>query len=78
MGMVSVTSTRGGRSDYVGGTLQTGGKVKAAKFKEQQRRQGSGMSFSLAFTPVQGIELVNPRLGEDKESTTGDRYFGGS
>ncbi|CAD7950838.1 unnamed protein product [Amoebophrya sp. A25] len=97
LGMISVTSTRGGRADYVGGQLtatNTGGsgKVKAAKQKEKQRNEAamkrqrlaagagvreSGMSSSLAFTPVQGIELVNP-VQKKQTIDPADRYFANS
>ncbi|CAD7945214.1 unnamed protein product [Amoebophrya sp. A120] len=88
LGMIQITSTKGKNQDYVGGGLTTG-KVRAAKMKEQQRAQAamkrqrlaagagareSGMSSSLAFTPVQGIELVNPNV-QAKTINPADRYF---
>ncbi|KAG9300378.1 hypothetical protein G9A89_010002 [Geosiphon pyriformis] len=37
----------------------------------------SGLSSSLAFTPVQGIELINPEEAQRKVKEANDRYFGG-
>ena len=37
----------------------------------------SGLSSSLAFTPVQGIELINPEEAQKKVKEANDRYFGG-
>jgi len=34
----------------------------------------SGLSSSLAFTPVQGLELTNPDVQKMKQ--TSDKYFG--
>ncbi|CAG8501013.1 4626_t:CDS:10 [Ambispora gerdemannii] len=37
----------------------------------------SGLSSSLAFTPVQGIELINPEESQRKAKELNDRYFTG-
>ncbi|CAG8479826.1 9683_t:CDS:10 [Paraglomus brasilianum] len=36
----------------------------------------SGLASSLAFTPVQGIELINPEEAQRKVKEANDRYFG--
>jgi len=36
----------------------------------------SGLSSSLVFTPVQGLELVNPELAAKKTQEANNRYFG--
>ena len=36
----------------------------------------SGLSSSLVFTPVQGLELVNPELAAKKAKEANERYFG--
>ncbi|KAJ3091894.1 U4/U6-U5 snRNP complex subunit prp31 [Quaeritorhiza haematococci] len=38
----------------------------------------SGLSSSLAFTPVQGIELENPEIQQQKLKEINERYFSGS
>ncbi len=35
----------------------------------------SGLSSSLAFTPIQGIELENPNARKDAASGTASTYF---
>jgi len=37
----------------------------------------SGLSSSIAFTPVQGIELENPETAQQKLKEISDRYFSG-
>lgn len=37
----------------------------------------SGLSSSLAFTPVQGIELINPEEAQRKIKEANDKYFSG-
>lgn len=39
------------------------------------RRQVSGTASSVAFTPLQGLEIVNPQAAEKKISQAGDKYF---
>ncbi|CAG8647296.1 17579_t:CDS:10 [Acaulospora morrowiae] len=69
---------------------QSSGKIRAAvadprvKAKAPKRHQfmgssgaTSGLSSSLAFTPVQGIELINPDEAQKKAREANDRYFGG-
>ncbi|CAG8436180.1 9506_t:CDS:10 [Diversispora eburnea] len=69
---------------------QSTGKIRAAvadqrvKAKAPKRHQftgssgaTSGLSSSLAFTPVQGIELINPEEAQKKVKEVNDRYFGG-
>ncbi|CAB4492981.1 unnamed protein product [Rhizophagus irregularis] len=69
---------------------QNSGKIRASvadprvKAKAPKRHQflgssgaTSGLSSSLAFTPVQGIELINPEERQRKVKEANDRYFGG-
>ncbi|CAG8692191.1 4137_t:CDS:10, partial [Funneliformis mosseae] len=69
---------------------QNSGKIRASvadprvKAKAPKRHQfmgssgaTSGLSSSLAFTPVQGIELINPEEAQKKVKEANDRYFGG-
>jgi U4/U6 small nuclear ribonucleoprotein PRP31 len=35
----------------------------------------SGLASSVAFTPVKGIELINPELAADKVKKANDKYF---
>merc|ERR1719378_2042908 len=89
MGMLSVSSTIGSKSDIQANSTSGGsGRVKQAKLKEERRnaaaikrqRQAaasgatSGMSSSLAFTPVQGIELAAPAAKAPKLDPS-ERYF---
>ncbi|KAI8807371.1 Nop domain-containing protein [Cladochytrium replicatum] len=37
----------------------------------------SGLSSSLAFTPVQGLELENPEASKQRVKEANDKYFGG-
>ena len=38
----------------------------------------SGLSSSLAFTPVQGLELMNPEVQAAKVRAANSKYFGGT
>lgn len=87
-----------GGGQLAGSNQLSTGRVKQVKAKEQQRAAAamkrqrlaagagareSGMSSSLAFTPVQGIELVNPSLQNQRDVGAGkinpaDRYFANS
>ncbi|CAO3689095.1 unnamed protein product [Umbelopsis vinacea] len=56
-------------------------KVKAAKPTKRWGQQSSGtatsgLSSSLSFTPVQGIELVDPTAAAEKVKQANERYFG--
>jgi len=49
--------------------------------KQKQIKYGSsgatsGLSSSLAFTPVQGLELMNPEAAQQKIKEANLRYFG--
>ena len=66
-----------------------GGKLRAAQKKEKQvkvsqkRRKmiqmssgaTNGLSSSLVFTPVQGIELANPEMMAGKVSAANEKWF---
>ncbi|OQR85801.1 U4/U6 small nuclear ribonucleoprotein Prp31 [Achlya hypogyna] len=52
---------------------QTKLKLKAATFTN---RHQSGLASSLAFTPVQGIELMNPSAAADRVREANKKYFG--
>ena len=54
-------------------------KVKAPK--RQQKSYGSsgltsGLASSLAFTPVQGIELIDPTAAAERAKKANEKYFG--
>jgi U4/U6 small nuclear ribonucleoprotein PRP31 len=55
--------------------------AKRAKGGQQQQKsnisasQGSGLQSSLIFTPVQGIELVNPNVQADKLKAANNKWF---
>uniref|UniRef100_A0A2P2HWN6 U4/U6 small nuclear ribonucleoprotein Prp31 n=1 Tax=Hirondellea gigas TaxID=1518452 RepID=A0A2P2HWN6_9CRUS len=49
--------------------------VYAAGGQTTVRRQVAGTSSSVAFTPLQGLEIVNPHAAENNNSKTGNRYF---
>ncbi|KAG2179677.1 hypothetical protein INT44_006525 [Umbelopsis vinacea] len=56
-------------------------KVKAPKPTKRWGQQSSGtatsgLSSSLSFTPVQGIELVDPTAAAEKVKQANERYFG--
>jgi U4/U6 small nuclear ribonucleoprotein PRP31 len=52
------------------GKLKVNAKDKSAKFNPTSTGGGtSGMASSLAFTPIQGIELANPT--KEKDATSG-------
>ncbi|OQR95753.1 U4/U6 small nuclear ribonucleoprotein Prp31 [Thraustotheca clavata] len=51
---------------------QTKLKLKAASFTKHQ----SGLASSLAFTPVQGIELMNPSAAAERVREANKKYFG--
>jgi U4/U6 small nuclear ribonucleoprotein PRP31 len=57
-------------------------RVKATVSKKYQNKtygssgQSSGLSSSVAFTPVKGIELENPDLQKKRVQEANDRYFG--
>jgi len=53
-------------------------KQKKAMSTGQGQSQVDGLSTSLAFTPVQGIELVNPKTAADKVIAANARWFGAS
>jgi len=74
------------------GLIRQSGKIRAlqndprTKIKlnpKRQRMMGgssgatSGLSSSIAFTPVQGIELENPETAQQKLKEISDRYFSG-
>ncbi|KAI8618914.1 hypothetical protein BC830DRAFT_1060949 [Chytriomyces sp. MP71] len=51
---------------------------KHQKFSTSSGTATSGLSSSLAFTPVQGIELENPEIvAQRKAAMKDDKYFGG-
>ena len=92
MGMLSVTSTAGNKHDLqTGGASGSGRGLKQVKAKEEKRMQaaikrqraaaaaggGGGMSSSLAFTPVQGIELAAPQAPKPNVDPS-ERYFANS
>jgi U4/U6 small nuclear ribonucleoprotein PRP31 len=56
-------------------------RVKAKTPRKQQYMGSSGatsgLSSSLAFTPVQGIELINPEETQRKIKEANDKYFSG-
>lgn len=37
----------------------------------------SGLSSTISFSTVQGMELVNPLLAQDKAKEANDKYFSG-
>ena len=39
------------------------------------RRIVSGMASSVAFTPVQGLEIMNPAAAEAKVNAANQKYF---
>lgn len=39
------------------------------------RRQVSGTASSVAFTPLQGLEIVNPHAAEKKANEANAKYF---
>ncbi|KAG2185857.1 hypothetical protein INT43_002295 [Umbelopsis isabellina] len=56
-------------------------KVKAAKPTKRWGQQSSGtatsgLSTSLSFTPIQGIELADPTAAAEKVKKANERYFG--
>lgn len=70
---------------YIG--MAGSGKVRVAAVdkgilnKKNKKFSGSsgttnGLSSSLAFTPVQGIELVNPSLAAQRVRDANEKYFG--
>jgi len=54
-------------------------KAKAPKKQQYMGSSGatSGLSSSLVFTPVQGIELINPEEAQRKIKEANDKYFSG-
>merc|ERR1712096_204436 len=52
----------------------------AIKRQRQAAAAGNrdGMSSSLAFTPVQGIELANPMAAREKKMQQSEKYFAAS
>lgn len=68
------------------GTKQSGhvrgAAVKESKFIKRQKKavtvsagQTSGLSSSLVFTPVQGLELVNPMAAADRVKEANNKWF---
>ncbi|CAO3594835.1 unnamed protein product [Absidia cylindrospora] len=57
-------------------------KVKAPKLKHYgnssglQTSQTSGLASSLSFTPVQGIELIDPTAAAERVKKANEKYFG--
>ena len=43
--------------------------------KSTVRSQVSGTASSVAFTPLQGIEIVNPKAAEKRVQETNAKYF---
>ena len=41
----------------------------------KRRRQVSGTASSIAFTPLQGLEIVNPRAVEKRVDKANTKYF---
>ncbi|KAG0717700.1 U4/U6 small nuclear ribonucleoprotein Prp31 [Chionoecetes opilio] len=39
------------------------------------RRQVAGTASSVAFTPLQGLEIVNPQAAENSNNNNGNKYF---
>uniref|UniRef100_K3W6W3 Nop domain-containing protein n=1 Tax=Globisporangium ultimum (strain ATCC 200006 / CBS 805.95 / DAOM BR144) TaxID=431595 RepID=K3W6W3_GLOUD len=50
-------------------------KLKAASFASASKAPMSGLASSLAFTPVQGIELMNPEAAKARVKAANDKYF---
>ena len=50
-------------------------KQKKALEKDQKQTEMSGLSTSLAFTPVQGIALVNPKAAAEKVAAANSKWF---
>ncbi|KAF0708048.1 hypothetical protein As57867_006446, partial [Aphanomyces stellatus] len=50
-------------------------KLKAASYATQNGHQTSGLATSLAFTPVQGIELMNPSAAAERVREANKKYF---
>ncbi|CAO3611396.1 unnamed protein product [Cunninghamella echinulata] len=54
-------------------------KVKAPKLKSFNNSSGiqtSGLASSLSFTPVQGIELIDPTAAAERVKKANEKYFG--
>ncbi|KAI9484977.1 hypothetical protein BDB00DRAFT_852443 [Zychaea mexicana] len=57
-------------------------KVKLSKKQQQQQQKygssgmTSGLASSLAFTPVQGIELIDPTAAAERVKKANEKYFG--
>ncbi|GMF15869.1 unnamed protein product [Phytophthora fragariaefolia] len=56
---------------------QSSKKLRAAKFAASSARKPplSGLASSLAFTPVQGIELMNPEAAKARVAEANKKYF---
>lgn len=53
--------------------------VKAPKLKNYGNTSGlqtSGLASSLSFTPVQGIELIDPTAAAERVKKANEKYFG--
>lgn len=80
----------GDETEGLGMTTKQVGKIRASiadprnkvKAPKQQQRSlntagtTSGLASSLAFTPVQGIELVDPTAAAERVKKANEKYFG--
>jgi U4/U6 small nuclear ribonucleoprotein PRP31 len=48
---------------------------KKPKIQQQSSGQTNGLSSSLVFTPVQGLELINPNAAADKVKEANQKWF---
>jgi U4/U6 small nuclear ribonucleoprotein PRP31 len=49
---------------------------RAAQMAQQAAGNANGLASSMAFTPVQGLELVNPDAVKDRVKEANKKWFG--
>lgn len=80
---IGVGMTQGNQSNNQRNTKAAKEKLQAQQMKSAKRQRqaaaagarDSGLTSSLAFTPVQGIELANPNREAKKPAEVGEKYF---
>jgi len=83
LGMLEKTTDGSGAIRHMAGSAGNKRKIKQANTKAARKKaaqmnaggQTSGLASSMAFTPVQGLELVNPDAMREKVKAANNKWF---
>lgn len=82
LGMLEKSKDSSGNIRHLAGSVATKRKVRQANTKASRKRaeqmkggQASGLASSIVFTPVQGMELVNPDAMRERVKEANQKWF---